>query len=604
MAANGSRAPVQGQATTPGSSSAPPRDTDMQDEEDSEGEEEITPEAFKDLKRQGAMQARQLASLLDLVSQLTGQITARPRDNGTTTHRKPKVATPEKYEGGRTELRAFLTNIDLYCELNDVPDDQEKILTATMHMKGRAANWAQPYVEDYLKSRGTGGEKQDTQNLFRSWNNFKEEMGRIFGEIDAESQAEKAITHLRQTKSVSAYTAEFKQLQSRIDWDDAALRTVFENGLKDTIKDSLIHHDKPETLQATIELATRIDNRLWERNQQRNKTTPMIANTKKHRRQVRMDKDGDIIMTDKVQTGKRKTYPKKSDGLSKEERQKRYDSKACLRCGEVGHFRKDCPKNEPAAKEGAVKIGMIGQANHLKPAQPSDSEVSDMELYEEARALDNSEYELVPRAQEAATVIKAGEPMPQDRQVTSTEVNQRLHKRQCWGCGNKRHQADDCIHHGRTVITGPKAYVTAHRALEQQPYFENSEDEVEEPTSIRESVEEAWQALKHQRIHWVDCESLGPYHQEKRKNAGWSTRAKWHRTLADEECYTDKCTFHDKTSPAPGDDSGVMDTSLGRDAHNRIHWSFCIEDHCQMHYHAKMSQGYFPKKRQMRRSKN
>ncbi|RAR00628.1 reverse transcriptase domain protein [Stemphylium lycopersici] len=49
---------------------------------------------------------------------------------------------------------------------------------------------------------------------------------------------------------------------SRIDWDDAALRTVYEIGLKDTIKDGLVHHDKPEDLQALVELATRIDNRL------------------------------------------------------------------------------------------------------------------------------------------------------------------------------------------------------------------------------------------------------------------------------------------------------------------------------------------------------
>ncbi|KAH8623248.1 hypothetical protein IG631_22405 [Alternaria alternata] len=46
---------------------------------------------------------------------------------------------------------------------------------------------------------------------------FKEEMGRIFREVDAKNQAEKKITRLRQLTSVSAYTAEFKQLQAKID---------------------------------------------------------------------------------------------------------------------------------------------------------------------------------------------------------------------------------------------------------------------------------------------------------------------------------------------------------------------------------------------------
>ncbi|EMD84999.1 hypothetical protein COCHEDRAFT_1219688 [Bipolaris maydis C5] len=67
------------------------------------------------------------------------------------------MATLDKYDGNREGLRTFLTNIELYC-------------------------------------------------------GYHEEMGRIFREVDAESQAEKAISRLRQTKAVSAYTAEFKQL--------------------------------------------------------------------------------------------------------------------------------------------------------------------------------------------------------------------------------------------------------------------------------------------------------------------------------------------------------------------------------------------------------
>jgi hypothetical protein len=34
----------------------------------------------------------------------------------------------------------------------------------------------------------------------------------MFREVDAKDQAEKAITYLKQTKLVLAYTAEFKQL--------------------------------------------------------------------------------------------------------------------------------------------------------------------------------------------------------------------------------------------------------------------------------------------------------------------------------------------------------------------------------------------------------
>jgi hypothetical protein len=319
------------------------RDSDSEADET----EEVSAESFNDLKRQTRAQARQITSLMDLVSQMTAQVLATQPTPQATTQSAPKMANPEKYEGGRTELPAFLTNMDLFCLRNKVPNDQEKILTVSMHMEGKAATWIQPYVENYLEKTDAASMKPDTRKLFANWGSFKEE---VFGEVDAENQAENAITRLRQTKSVSAYTAEFKQLQSRIDWDDAALRTMFESGLKDTIKDGLVHHDKPSNLQALVELATRIDNRLWERSQQKNRVQTPIANTKRHRREARYDKEGDVIMTDKIQNGDRRRSRKQTDELSKEERQKRYDSKACLRCGEVGHFRRDCPKNDNAGK--------------------------------------------------------------------------------------------------------------------------------------------------------------------------------------------------------------------------------------------------------------
>jgi hypothetical protein len=75
----------------------------------------------------------------------------------------------------------------------------------------------QPYVDDYLLDAEHRGTKAETRALFAGWAEFKEEMGRIFGEVDAKNQAEKKITRLRQTALVSAYTAEFKQLQARID---------------------------------------------------------------------------------------------------------------------------------------------------------------------------------------------------------------------------------------------------------------------------------------------------------------------------------------------------------------------------------------------------
>jgi hypothetical protein len=58
---------------------------------------------------------------------------------------------------------------------------------ASTYMKGKASNWMQPYVDDYLKDINAYGTRDETKTIFNSWTNFKEELGRIFGEVDAKN---------------------------------------------------------------------------------------------------------------------------------------------------------------------------------------------------------------------------------------------------------------------------------------------------------------------------------------------------------------------------------------------------------------------------------
>ena len=89
------------------------------------------------LRREAQNQARQISGLQDTINQLVSQLMATKNEKPP---KKPKMATPEKYDGSRTELRTFLTNVDLYCEYSEVPNEQEKILIASTHMKGKATS--------------------------------------------------------------------------------------------------------------------------------------------------------------------------------------------------------------------------------------------------------------------------------------------------------------------------------------------------------------------------------------------------------------------------------------------------------------------------------
>ncbi|KAH7551149.1 reverse transcriptase [Bipolaris maydis] len=552
-----SRCGAGGPVQSPGPVPTPAIDDEMLTPSDDEVDDDAhNLRELRNLRHQATIHARQMAEMQAMINQLTSQLMATPNEKPI---KKPKMATPDKYDGNREGLRTFLTNIELYCGYNDVPNDEEKILMANTHMKGKAASWMQPYVEDFLTDIDNKGTKDETRTLFSSWANFKEELGRIFGEVDAESQAEKAISRLKQTRAVSAYTAEFKQLQARINWDDSALRTVYEAGLKENIKDELVHYDKPKDLYSLIELATRIDTRLWERKEAQRgyRPGPPFANTRRYRNNK--DHDGDTYMTGKVQDkskDKNKTRGKFNEVFPRKKRQKRYDSKACLRCGEVGHFRRDCPKNE--VKQGAVKIGMLRMATPY-PTEELDETLSDLDLYDEARQATDEAFELVQKAI-GLQDFKWDEPLPTDWQVEGAEVLRRLRNQQCWICGNTRHQANDCDIEGRITITGPRADEIACRAAQEQPRFKESDDE-ETPRTFKERMEQ------HERLRWVDCPRQCDYHLRKREETRNNEDDCCHINLWHNECRVQHCQVHQ-----PGE----------KEAHEELCWINCTTN-CQFH---------------------
>ncbi|KAG9194056.1 hypothetical protein G6011_04091 [Alternaria panax] len=516
-----------------------PENDEMLEASDSDTEEDPSAREVRNLRRQTHVQAQQLASMMDMINQLSSQLMATPNERPVTT-RKPKIAAPEKFGGDREKLRTFLTHTDLYCEYNEVPTDQEKILMASTYMKDKASNWMQPYVDDYLLDAEHRGTKAETRALFAGWTEFKEEMGRIFGEVDAKNQAEKRITRLKQTTSVSAYTAEFKQLQARIDWDDAALRTVFETGLKENVKDGLVHHDKPESLHALIELATRIDNRLWERNDQKKYFRPNLPNMKRQR--GRFDRDGDAIMTGKVQDKPKdkKTRGWRQDGLSKEERQKRYDNKACLRCGKTGHFARDC--KEEQVKQAAVKIRMIRQGTPYPTQIESEDSLSDQDLYEEARSADKEAFVIVPRVKKDDKVLATDRPRTTDWKVKGKDVLERLANQQCWICGGAAHYADDCRIRSRIMITGKDAEAIGRQAVIQQPYFEDPEVEGKAQETTEEEEEDT---EEHEKMCWYDCKINCQFHKEDKEKCRTDQDRCCHLSLWADECLADNCHIHE-----------------------------------------------------------
>ncbi len=59
---------------------------------------------------------------------------------------------------------------------------------------------------------------------------------------------------------MSHYAADFRQLATDLDWNEAALINQYRFNLSDSVKDMLIHYDYPTNLNDFIDLTIKIDN--------------------------------------------------------------------------------------------------------------------------------------------------------------------------------------------------------------------------------------------------------------------------------------------------------------------------------------------------------
>jgi hypothetical protein len=187
-------------------------------------------------------------------------------------HKALKVSTPDTYSGERSKLKGFLIQVDLYLTFNSTRfnSETERVLWVVSLLRGDALNWIEGFVIDYMHKTNERGQimkdmREETKALFRTYKGFIDKITATFGAVDEEKQAERAIQTLRQRGSCATYTAEFQRYSSKTGWNDDALRAQYYRGLKDSVKDELVKDEKPDTMADMIEIATKIDNRLYER---------------------------------------------------------------------------------------------------------------------------------------------------------------------------------------------------------------------------------------------------------------------------------------------------------------------------------------------------
>ncbi|KAM7378680.1 hypothetical protein PAMP_004286 [Pampus punctatissimus] len=243
---------------------------------------------------------------------------------------EPRVGTPERYAGDPDGCNPFITNCSILYALQPLTFSSEaaKVAFTINHLTGRARLW------------GTAEWEKQTPAC-ASFQAFSAELRKVFRLGFSGSDAAHDLLSLQQgNRTVADFSIDFRTRARQSCWNESALRDLFLHSLADYIKDELVSHEPPSTLDGMIELAIRVDLRIQARRRERRWGTAS-GNPPTQHQETNSDPGAAAF------AGSQAEGPEPMQlgctSLSPKEKERRRQANLCLYCGRAGHFISRCP---------------------------------------------------------------------------------------------------------------------------------------------------------------------------------------------------------------------------------------------------------------------
>jgi hypothetical protein len=270
----------------------------------------------------------ELTAMIQRLSEENNALKAREPTTTVINPKEPlKVPAPQFYEGKPGTLRTYLTQARLYVKFQStaLPYVSDQVTAVAAYLKGDAAAWFEPTMREYLEKGAVSKCTEKTKEIFSNYNKYEKALKEAFGNPDEERDFERQLLQLKQTSSAQEHASKFRQVAAHLEWDDEPLMVQFYKGLKDRVKDELIKEERPDTLGAYMERAIRIDNRLYEREQERrNKGWAPQHHKKRHGTSY-----GHHSGPMELDAALKRPTPGK-------------ETRKCYNCGKAGHLSRNC----------------------------------------------------------------------------------------------------------------------------------------------------------------------------------------------------------------------------------------------------------------------
>jgi hypothetical protein len=262
---------------------------------------------------------------------------------------KGKAGKPSDYDGSAPRFHAWWREVSIYLRVKKIADDEERILTTLSYMKtGLAASWADRFWDNSAKA------------TLGTWANFSKDIKETFSTKDVAKEARQRLEEFRQgTCTIDEFFTLFETMASDAEITgtefDAERIRLLEQLVKREIIDIIYNAETLPDTYASYKSKVLNIGRLRQRRTKVEQRTyrgwPSHPSTTHSPSSTAASKPSPPRPTPAVNTGAHGTL-RTGSGTTFTGHGRPMDigtlkqKGPCFKCGVIGHFARDCPKED------------------------------------------------------------------------------------------------------------------------------------------------------------------------------------------------------------------------------------------------------------------